>query len=266
MNTVTFPGFNLSFNFSRVAFSIFGISVYKYAICIVLGMLVGIIICKINAEKLNINFEDALEKFIIAFLIGLIGARLYYVIFNISYYKENIMQIFNIRDGGLAIYGGLIFGLVSIFFSFRNKKESLLKYLDFIVPSVAIAQCIGRWGNFFNVEAHGYETTSIFRMGIIESGKYIEVHPVFLYESVSTFFIFLLLLILQRRKKFNGQVLLTYLLLYSAVRTVLEGLRTDSLMLGGFRISRVLSLIIFVITLFIYIKKCRKMTHENACK
>lgn len=263
MNTVTFPGFNLSFNFSRVAFNFFGILVYKYAVCIVLGMLIGIIICKINAEKLNINFEDALEKFIIAFIVGLIGARLYYVIFKFDYYKENLFQIFNIRDGGLAIYGGLIFGLFSIFISFRNKKESLLKYLDFIVPSVAIAQSIGRWGNFFNVEAYGYETTNLLRMGIIESGKYIEVHPVFLYESICTFLIFIFLLYLQKNKKFNGQVLFSYLLLYSAARTFLEGFRTDSLMLFGFRVSRVLSIMIFAISIFLYVKESRKKSHES---
>ena len=116
-------------------------------------------------------------------------------------------------------------------------------------------QAIGRWGNFINVEAYGYETNLPWRMGIYEAGKYIEVHPTFLYESIATFLIFILLIIISNKRKYKGQITLTYLILYSFVRMLIEGLRTDSLMLGNIRISQLLSLIIFLISIFILIKK-----------
>ena len=116
-------------------------------------------------------------------------------------------------------------------------------------------QAIGRWGNFINVEAYGYETDLPWRMGIYETGKYIEVHPTFLYESIATFIIFILIIIISNKRKYKGQITLTYLILYSFVRMLIEGLRTDSLMLGNIRISQLLSLIIFLISIFILIKK-----------
>ena len=120
-------------------------------------------------------------------------------------------------------------------------------------------QAIGRWGNFINVEAYGMETSLPWRMGIHETGKYIEVHPTFLYESIATFLIFILLIIISNKRKYKGQITLTYLMLYSFARIIIEGLRTDSLMLGSIRISQLLSLIIFLISGFIYIKKNDKL-------
>lgn len=249
MNVVTFPGLNLSFEFSKIAFTMFGIPVYKYAVCIVLGILVALVLCRLNKEKFNIDYEFILENTVLGIFIGAIGARLYYVIFNLEYYINNPSQILNFRNGGLAIYGGLIFGAIAIIINCKIQKKSILDFFDCIVPYVAIAQCIGRFGNFFNIEAYGYETTSIFRMGInVANIGYIEVHPTFLYEAIGNFIIAVILLILQRKRRYKGQVLLLYMSLYGLVRFFVEGVRTDSLMLFNFRISQILSIIILIVS------------------
>jgi phosphatidylglycerol:prolipoprotein diacylglycerol transferase len=257
MNSVSFPGFNLKFEFSKIAFSIFGISIYKYAVCIVLGIVIALILCKFSKEKFNNTFEDVLDIFLFAIFAGIIGARLYFVIFNLKYFLSNPSQILNFRNGGLAIYGGLIVGILTAIIICRKKKIDVLNFLDYVIPFVALAQAIGRWGNFFNIEAYGSQTVSIFRMGIETANGYLEVHPVFLYESISNFLIFIFLRILQKNRKFNGEILLVYCMLYSFVRSFLEGLRIDSLMFFSFRISQILSIFIFIISLIIFYKKIK---------
>ncbi len=264
LNIVRFPEFNLEFKFSKIAFSVFGIEIYKYAICIVLGLICALILCKISKEKFDEEYDFVLENFIIGIIFGIIGARLYFVLFNLEYYKQNILEIFNIRDGGLAIYGGLIFGAISIIINCKIQKKDFLNFFDYIVPFVAIGQCIGRFGNFFNVEAYGYETKSIFRMGIETLEGYKEVHPVFLYEAILTFSIFIILRILQKKRKFKGEITLLYLTFYSFGRFFLEGLRTDSLMLFNCRISQVLSSLIFLTSLIVIF--CRKKSNEKHLK
>lgn len=253
MNIIEFPGINLKLEISQIAFSIFGIDVYYYAICIVTGIIVALILARFSREKFDINFDTVLDNMIIGLIFGIIGARLYFVLFNLEYYSKNILQIFNLRDGGLAIYGGLILGAIIIILNCKKKKIDILNFLDYITPFIAIAQSIGRWGNFFNIEAFGSKTSSFFRMGIVIN-EYIEVHPVFLYESVANFIIFCILRRLQKNRKFKGQILLMYCLLYSGIRTLLESLRIDSLMLFNFRISQILSIIIFFISIFILCK------------
>jgi len=203
MNIITFPGLNLKFNISKIAFIIFGVPVYKYAVCIVLGILVALFLCRISKQKFEIKYEDILVCTVIGLMFGIIGARLYYVIFNLEYYSKNIIEIFNIRNGGLAIYGGLFLGALAICVYCKYKKIKVLDLFDYTVPYIAIAQSIGRFGNFFNLEAYGEETTSLLRMGIITNSGYIEVHPTFLYESFTTFVIFLILKILQKYRKFD---------------------------------------------------------------
>lgn len=265
MNIVRFPGLNLKFEFSKIAFEVFGLSVYKYAVCIVLGILIALFLCRIAKEKYDVEFEFVLENFIIGIFFGVIGARLYFVIFNFNYYSKNIIEILKIRDGGLAIYGGLIFGIIAVVINCRIRKKDILNFLDYIIPYVSIAQCIGRFGNFFNVEAYGYKTNSIFRMGIQTlDGGYIEVHPTFIYEAFSTFVIFILLKFFQKRRKFKGEIFLLYLLIYSGIRSILEGLRIDSLMLFNYRISQVLSIVIFFTSGIVLI--CRKMSNEKTLK
>ena len=251
MNNIKFPSFNLELNISSIAFTIFGISIYKYALCIVLGTIIGLIILKINIKIIKFDFDEILERFIITIIIGLIGARIYFVLFKFEDYKRNLLQVFNFRDGGLAIYGGVIFGVLYLFLVYRKNKYKLLDILDLSAPSFAIAQSIGRWGNFFNCEAYGIETTSFLRMGINTLNGYSEVHPTFLYESIATLLIFIILEILVKKRKYKGQVVNTYCFLYSIIRIGIEGIRTDSLMIGTYKVSQILSIIIFIVSSFL---------------
>lgn len=257
MSLVKFPAFDLELKFSQIAFYLFGIPIYKYAVCIVIGIVVALFLARFSKEKFQNKFDDILEISLYTISTGIIGARFYFVIFNLKYYLSSPSQTLNFRDGGLAIYGGLITGAIVALLYCKIKNIKILNCLDYIVPFVAIAQSIGRWGNFFNVEAYGETTNSIFRMGIETVNGYIEVHPVFLYESIATFLIFLFLRYKQKRRKFEGEIFLEYLILYSFVRIFLEGVRTDSLMLFNFRISQILSIFIFIISLIFFIKNTK---------
>lgn len=259
MNIVKFPGLNLEFKFSQIAFSLFGIDVYKYAVCIVLGIIIALILCRLSKEKFDVDYSFVLENCIIAIIFGTIGARLYYILFNLDYYYENPLEILNFRNGGLAIYGGLIFAGIAILIHCTIRKKDVLNLFDYVVPFVALGQCIGRFGNFFNIEAYGYECNSILRMGINTISGYIEVHPVFLYESIANFIIFIVLRIFQKNRKFKGGIFLLYCTFYSIVRTITEGLRVDSLMLLNFRVSQLLSIIIFVISIGFIIANLKKI-------
>lgn len=252
MNLVKFPGLNINLKVPQIAFSVFGIEVYMYAICIVIGIIVAAILCNISKEKFENKFENILDIGIFSLFFGIIGARIYFIIFNLEYYLNNIKEVFNFRDGGLAIYGGLITGILTAIIICKIKEIDILNVLDYVIPFVALAQAIGRWGNFFNVEAYGYETDIFLRMGIFTSDGYIEVHPTFLYESICTILIFFILRKLQKNRKFKGEIFLLYCILYSGIRFFIEGLRIDSLMFYNFRISQILSIIIFLISIIMF--------------
>jgi phosphatidylglycerol:prolipoprotein diacylglycerol transferase len=254
MNKVYFPGFDLELLIPQTAFNIFGIEVRWYAICIVFGIVLALILCKKSSENFYITFDIVLENTLLALIIGVIGARLYYIIFNLSYYLKNPIEMFNIRNGGLAIYGGLIAGGFTIYKMCKSEHINVLDYFDYIVPFVAIAQAFGRWGNFFNLEAYGAQTTSIFRMGIETAAGYMEVHPVFLYEFIACLVIFIILRFVQKHRKFSGEIFYLYLALYSGIRFFLEELRQDSLLFLGFKISKILSAIIFVVSCMYLLK------------
>lgn len=194
--------------------------------------------------------------------ISIICARIYFIIFKLDYFIANPSEIFNIRNGGLAIYGGIIGAIVTIIVFCKKKKIKVLDVLDYIAPYLALGQAIGRWGNFFNGEAHGTQTQSFFRMGITENGNYIQVHPTFLYESVCTFIIFIILYKLRNKRKYEGQLTYIYFFLYGIARTIIEGFRTDSLMLGSFRISQILSIVLTIIFGSILLYKRLKNKHE----
>lgn len=263
MNVVTFPGLNLSFEVSKVAFSLFGISIYKYAVCIVLGIVLALILCKLAKQKYDIKYNEVLVCTVLGIIFGTIGARLYYVIFNLDYYSQNVSEIFNFRNGGLAIYGGLILGALAIFIYCKARKINVLNFFDYVIPYVAIAQCVGRLGNFFNVEAYGTQTTSIVRMGIKTVEGYMEVHPVFFYECIATLLIFVILKVLQNHRKFEGQIITLYCLLYSGIRFFLEGIRADSLMMFNFRASQIVSLIVFVVSLIVLLINVKKLKNVS---
>lgn len=261
MNTITFPNLNLKLSISQIATTILGIDIYWYAICIVFGIILAIILAFTSKEKFGIKFEDLTDILITALICGIIGARLYYVFFNLDYYLSNPIKIFHLRDGGLSIIGALILGGIGIFFRAKKLELNPLDLFDYIVPFVAIAQSIGRWGNFFNIEAYGTETNSFLKMGIKTLEGYKEVHPTFFYESLATFVIFCILRILQKNRKFKGQILWVYLIFYSTIRFLIEALRVDSLMFLNFRITQVVSFITFVFSLNMY-NKSKKRIHK----
>ena len=248
MNQVTFPAFNFIFHINKIAIHMGNRNIYWYAIFIVFAIILAIIFCKKDDGKHGISFQTILEIFVIVLPIAVLSARFYYVVFQLDYYLKYPIKILAVQDGGLAIYGGIIGGTIAIYFYCKKKKINVWDVLDYIAPYLALGQAIGRWGNFFNVEAYGIETKSLFRMGIIENGRYIEVHPTFLYESIGNFLLFLVLYYMGKKRKYKGQITYFYFIGYGVLRFMIEGLRSDSLMLGNLKISQIIS-IMFVIIL-----------------
>lgn len=264
MKEVSFPSIGLNLKFNNIAINIGGIDVYWYAIFIVIAFIIALILLKKDDGKYNIKFEDVLDVFIIGIPVGLVCARLYFVIFKLEYYIQSPIKIFNIRDGGMAIYGGIIGVIVTIIILCKIKKITVLDMFDYIVPVLPLGQAIGRWGNFLNVEAYGTKTDNVFRMGIIENGSYIEVHPTFLYESVCDLILFIILFKLRNKRQYKGQLTYIYLAVYGFIRAIIEGLRADSLMLGEFRVSQILSILLCIIfgAILVYKHNTNK-THAN---
>ena len=252
MQIIEIPMFNLKLEISKIAFEIFGINIYWYALIIVFSIVSALLYCKKIDGKYGIKFVTILDLCIWVIPIGFACARLYYVIFNLNYFMQNPILIFDIRDGGLAIYGGIIGGIITIVYYCKRNRINILNLLDYIAPAVALAQSIGRWGNFVNVEAYGTETNLPWKMCIIENGIQKCVHPTFLYESISTFIIFISLSKIQKNRKIKGEILYLYLILYAFVRFWIEGIRIDSLMLYNLRISQILSIAIFILFLGIF--------------
>ena len=233
-----------------VAFNLFGLEIRWYAICLTTGMIVGLLIAYYRAPKKGLSKERLLDYFIWAAPAGIIGARLYYVAFEWDRYKDNLAQIFNFRGGGLAIHGTLIGAFIAMYFVSKHYKENLLDWIELTAPCWPLAQAIGRWGNYFNSEAHGVETT--LPWAIYADGKW--VHPTFLYESIWCFLLAMFLFWLDGtgRTKFKGQLISLYMMIYSVERYFVEGLRTDSLYIGSFRQAQLLSVAIFVAGLVLY--------------
>lgn len=241
----------------RVAFTIFGIDVMWYGVLIALGMLIGIALAIREAKRVGISEDDVLNIAIIAIPVAIICARLYYVIFSWDYYSQNPGEIFNIRGGGLAIHGGLIGGILTGFIYAKVKKLDFFKTADAVMVGMPLAQAIGRWGNFINGEAHGGPTS--LPWGIMVDG--VKVHPTFLYESIWDFGIFLFIMFYMRKKKtYEGEVIVSYITLYSIGRFFIEGLRTDSLMFGPIRMAQFISLVGVVggLVLHFYLKNRAK--------
>ncbi len=223
----------------RVAFTIFGIDVMWYGILMATGMILGTLIAIKEAKRVGIKEDYILDLAIIAIPAGLICARLYYVLFNWGYYSNNPSQILNFRGGGMAIHGALIGGVLAGYIFSRYKKLDFFKLADTVMLGMPLAQSIGRWGNFINQEAHGGPTN--LPWGIMVNG--VKVHPTFLYESIWDFGIFVFLWIFRKKKSYEGQVIVLYAILYSLGRFFIEGLRTDSLMIGPLRMAQVISLV-----------------------
>lgn len=241
-----------------IAFSIGSIDIRWYGVLIATGMMLAVFISMRRASKHQIDKEDLLDVILFAIPAGIIGARLYYVIFSWDYYGANPSEILNFRGGGLAIHGGLIGGILVAWIVCRYKKINILNGLDLVIPGIALAQSIGRWGNFFNSEAHGGPTD--LPWGIMVDG--VKVHPTFLYESIWCFMLFILLLVLDSKPHFQGKIICLYGILYSIERFFVEGLRTDSLMIGPFKQAQLLSLTVIILCIVAYIflrKKDKKI-------
>lgn len=232
----------------RVAFNIFGIDVMWYGILMATGMILGTVLAIKDAKRVGISEDDVLNLAICAIPCGVLGARLYYVIFNWSFYSQNPSQILNFRGGGMAIHGALIGGILAGFIYTKIKKINFLKMADIALIGMPLAQAIGRWGNYINGEAHGGPTD--LPWGIMVDG--VKVHPTFLYESIWDLGIFIFLWCFRKKKKYEGQLAITYLILYSIGRFFIEGLRTDSLMIGPLRMAQVISLVTIIVCVILH--------------
>lgn len=252
---ISFPGLGIGeFSINKVAFTLFGHDVVWYGILITLGIVLACVYASCRAKNEGLTTDDVLDYAIYAVIFGVLGARIYYVASEFSRFKaatfgQTLYNIIAIWNGGLGIYGGIIAGILAIIVVSRFKKVHPLKALDMISPGVMIGQIIGRWGNFFNAEAFGYETTLPWRMGIrnIHYPETIFVHPTFLYESLWNLIGFLIINALYKKKKYHGQIFVMYITWYGLGRMLIEGLRSDSLMVFGlFRKSQVLAGICFL--------------------
>lgn len=244
-----------------VAFSILGIDIRYYGILIAIGMAACMLISLRRTAHTNIAKDKLLDGSMIAIFAGIIGARLYYVMFSFEMYKDNIGEILHIRSGGLAIHGGLILGSLALFVYCKKKDVNFLEFADLVIPGVALAQSIGRWGNFFNEEAYGSHTDLPFALNI--NGE--TVHPTFLYESLWCLLIFIVLsYMFYKKHSFNGQLLFLYGMLYSAERFFVEGLRTDSLYFMEIRQAQLISVIIFLICALLYYSRRKKYIKSNS--
>lgn len=285
-NQVIFPKLGIDITINDTAFTLFGLEIKWYGLLITLGMLLAMIYCFSQMKKYGIDPDRAIDAVIGGIIGGLIGARAYYVIMQWEDYAGNWKSIFNIRNGGLAIYGGIIGAVIIGGLVAKLRKVKLLPLLDVASMGFLLGQGIGRWGNFTNQEAFGYNTDNIFGMS---SGKIRDwiisvnsdmsspadliamnadkpVHPCFLYESVWCLLGFVLLAIFAKKiRKFDGQIFLMYLGWYGLERFFIEGLRTDSLMIGTMRVSQVLAAICFissVILLVVILNKVKRMGDE----
>lgn len=228
---VAFPGLGLEFDINRVAVSIAGFEIYWYALCIVSGVALALLYAKFNAKRFEIDMDSLLNCFIVGVITAIIGARLYYVAFKWDDFAGDFMRIINLRDGGLAIYGGIIGALLGGLITAKVQKMKLLPVLDLAMIGFLIGQACGRWGNFMNQEAYGVETDSLFRM-VSEGTGGVAVHPCFLYESLWCALGVLVLHIFSVKwQKYYGQVTFLYMIWYGTERFFVEGLRTDSLYL-----------------------------------
>lgn len=279
MSTIEFPGlWGLKLSISPIALSLGNINIYWYGIIIATGFMLAVLLAMRDSKKLGIEQEDVIDLVLWAAPVAIICARLYYVIFKWEDYSRDLTEIFKIWHGGLAIYGGIIGGLVTAFFFARHKKIPVFKLFDLGVPYLALAQSIGRWGNFINQEAYGTNTTlpwgmtsnsikselSMLQMQGVNVDPNLPVHPTFLYESVWNLATFFLLIWYRGRKKFEGEIFFLYMVLYGAGRFWIEGLRTDSLMLGNLRISQVLAFV-FAVTfaVLLFIKRKRAVEADD---
>ena len=271
---IWFPNLNMYFeSVPRVAFSPFGFDIYWYALFILLGVIAAYFLAVWYAKRTGQKADTYTDLLLLGLVLAVIGLRAYFVIFNWDVYRNQpLSQIFNIRDGGLAIYGGIIGALLAGAIIGFIKKIPFTTLADTCAPSLLLGQIIGRFGNFFNREAYGGFTESLFAMRIrldqargvitdeirdgiinIQGAQYIQVHPTFLYEQFFNLLLMVALLFYRPHKRFNGEIILLYLLGYGVIRFFVEGLRTDQLMFfdTGLPASQLMSVVLGGISLML---------------
>lgn len=248
-----------------VAFEIFGFEIRWYALVITIGLLLGFGLILKRAKSYGIKEDYLYDIFLFTVPSAIIGARAYYVFFEWEYYAQHPENIIKIWNGGLAIHGAVFAGILAVYFVCKYHKMDFLRTLDLMAPGLILGQAIGRWGNYFNMEAYGSETTLPWAITVIENGKMINVHPTFLYESIWNTIIFLILIfVIEKHKKFDGQTVCTYFIGYSIGRFFIEGLRTDSLYIMGLRTAQLVSLMLVIVGAMGYIILGKKAKSKAA--
>lgn len=263
---IAFPNLGIYLKDVPRSFTIFGFTIMLYGVIIAVGVLLAFMVISKVAKRDGQNPDDFYDMGIYTLIFGIIGARIYYVIFAWEYYKDDLLSIFNIRQGGLAIYGGVIAGVATVIIWSKLKKKNMFEMLDTAFHGVLVGQIMGRWGNFTNREVFGGYTDSLFAMRIpieavrsrdltqelyanIPAGaNYIQVHPTFLYESVCNLILLIIMLIYGKKKAFKGECTLLYLGGYGIIRFVIEGIRVDQLLIPGTHIpvSQLLGICLFI--------------------
>ena len=279
--SIEFPNLGIHLENVGKTLTIFQFDIAYYGIVIGLGIVAGLLVAMYVAKRTKQEPENYIDLAMFAVVFGIIGARIYYVVFSRDMYKDHILSIFNIREGGLAIYGGVIAAVITVFVFARVKKLSAPLLLDTAVFGLVTGQMIGRWGNFFNREAFGEYTDNLFAMRLpldavrstsdvtekmwahletIDGVDYIQVHPTYLYESIWCLLVLVLLFIYLRHKVFDGEVFLVYLAGYGIGRFWIEGLRTDQLLLPGIGlpVSQVLAGVLVIVSVILIVVFRRK--------
>lgn len=256
-STISFPGLGIApFELNRVALSLGNIKIYWYGIIICIGIVLGFAVAYLRMKKIGVTGDDLADIALISVPSAIVGARLYYVLAELNSY-DSLYEMIAVWNGGLAIYGGVIGGIIAFTLVSRHKKKPLFKMYDCAAPGLILGQIIGRWGNFFNAEAYGIAESYDFfgaRWDISSFSQSnplrmtidgLTVHPTFLYESLWNLAGFVLMNVFFKKKAFDGEVLLWYLTWYGLGRCLIEGLRGDSLYVGNIRVSQLLALICF---------------------
>ena len=281
---IAFPNLGIYIETLRNNLRIGNFTIAYYGVIIAIGMLIGFYVAVHFGKTIGVSDDTLYDIFIICVIFGIIGARAYYVLFRWDYYQIRPYEILDIRAGGLAVFGGIILATIAITIYCIIKKVDILKVLDTSMFGLVIGQAIGRYGNFFNMEAFGGYTNNLFAMRmrtdyldpsnitfeqtlntIVENGReYIQAHPTFFYESTLNIILFIILIyIVTKQYKFKGQILATYLIGYGLIRTFIESLRTDSLMIGVFKVSQIVAVACVFVGLIIYVYNLKFKTIDK---
>lgn len=279
--SIIFPNLHITLGNVEKGFYVGSFFIAFYGVIIAIGMLVGVSFILKEAKRVGFDEDKFLDICIITIVVGVLGARAYYVIFAWDYYKNNLLSILNIRQGGLAIYGGVLAGIISVIILSKIRKLDIYKVFDVCIFGVVIGQIFGRWGNFFNREVFGQYTDNLFAMLLpinsvrsqeditsemlqhlveIDGVQYVSVHPTFLYESLWNLGLLIIMLLMRKKKKFDGQIFFTYLIGYGAGRFWIEGIRTDQLKLWGTNlpVSQLIAAILIVVGSGLFMYKLKK--------